>query len=250
MRIQQSSQQGCVVLTLAGRLDLATAPQVQRAILKQLAEHPTAIICDLGQVEAIDPLCAGLFTSLRHPALGWPSTALVLFGVRPAVADTLHAHGVAQYLAIYPSLNEALANTRTRPSRLRERLMLGPVPTAARAGREFVREVCGRWGLEGLGDPAALLASELVTNAVLHARTALELRVELRRSRLRLAVTDQDPDLTRVQAARDGTGRGLGLLVSAAAGDHRRIPAPPPRPSPRAGRAVALPTRSARQVQA
>jgi anti-anti-sigma factor len=283
MQMQQSSQQGCVVLSLAGRLDLAAAPQVQRAILKQLAEHPTAIICDLGQVEAIDPLCAGLFTSLRHPALGWPGTALVLCGVRPAVADTLLAHGVAQYLAIHPSLDEALANTRTRPSRLRERLMLGPVPTAARAGREFVREVCGRWGLERLDDPATLLASELVTNAVLHARTALELRVELRRSRLQLAVTDQDPDLTRVQAARDGTGRGLGLLVvdrvatawgvrhdkaaarssgarwschhrtrtwSAAAGDHRRIPAPPPRPSPRAGRAVAPPTRSARQIQA
>jgi anti-anti-sigma regulatory factor len=76
MRIQQSSEHGCVVLTLA--------------------EHPTAIICDFGQVETIDPLCAGLFTSLRHPALSWPGTALVLCGVRPAVADTLLAHGVAQ----------------------------------------------------------------------------------------------------------------------------------------------------------
>jgi hypothetical protein len=178
----------------------------------------------------------------------------VLCGVRPAVADTLLAHGVAEYLAIYPSLDEALANARTRPSRLRERLMLGPVPTAARAGREFVREVCGRWGLDGLADPAALLASELVTNAVLHARTALELRVELRRSRLQLAVTDQDPDLTRVRAARSSGAHWSchhrTRTWSAAAGDHRRIPAPPPRPSPRAGRAVALPTRSARQVQA
>jgi anti-anti-sigma factor len=60
MRIQESSQDGCVVLTLAGRLDLAAAPQLQRAILKQLAQQPPAIICDLGQVEAIDPLCAGL----------------------------------------------------------------------------------------------------------------------------------------------------------------------------------------------
>jgi hypothetical protein len=58
MRIQLSDRQGCVVLTLAGRLDLAAAPQVQRAILKQLAEQPPAIICDLGQVEAIDPLSA------------------------------------------------------------------------------------------------------------------------------------------------------------------------------------------------
>ena len=86
MRIQQSSRQGCAVLTLTGRLDLAAVPELQRAILKQLAEHPPAIICDLGQVEAIDPLCAGVFTSIRHPALGWPGTALVLCGTRPAVA--------------------------------------------------------------------------------------------------------------------------------------------------------------------
>ena len=80
MRIQQPSRQGCAVLTLTGRLDLAAAPQVKRAILKQLAEQPPAIICDLGRVEAIDPLGAGVFASIRHPALGWPGTALVLSG--------------------------------------------------------------------------------------------------------------------------------------------------------------------------
>jgi hypothetical protein len=58
-----------------------------------LAEHPPAIICDLAQVEAIDPLCAGVFTSIRHPALGWPGTALVLSGTRPVVADTLLRQG-------------------------------------------------------------------------------------------------------------------------------------------------------------
>jgi len=70
MRIQQSSHQGCVVLTLVGRLDLAAAPRLQRAILKLLAEPPLAIICDLSRVEGIDPLCAGVFTSMRHPAPG------------------------------------------------------------------------------------------------------------------------------------------------------------------------------------
>jgi anti-anti-sigma factor len=146
MRIEQSSHQGCVVLILGGRLDVAAAPQLQRAILKQLADHPPAIICDLGQVEAIDPLCAGVFTAIRHPALGWPGTALVLCAVRPQVAEVLLQLGLAQFLAIYPSLDQALANARARPPRVREPLALGPVPTAARASREFVREVCGRWG--------------------------------------------------------------------------------------------------------
>jgi anti-anti-sigma factor len=213
MRIQQSSHQGCVVLTLVGRLDLAAAPQVQRAILKQLAEHPPAIICDLGQVEAIDPPCAGVFTSIRHPALSWPGTALMLCGTRRAVADILAGSGVAQYLAMYPSLDQALANIGARPPRLRERLALGSVPTAARVGQAFVREVCGRWGLPGLAEPAALLASELVTLAVVHARTAMELWVELLGSRLHVAVNDQDPNLLRLLPSKDGTDRGLGLLI-------------------------------------
>src|SRR5215218_5493470 len=213
MRIQQSSQQGFVVLTLAGRLDLAAAPQLQRAILKQLAQQPPAIVCDLSQVEAIDPLCAGVFTSIRHPALSWPGTALLLCGTRPTVADTLLQQGVASRLAMYPSLDQALANAHAQPPWLHEQLALDPVPTAARDGRAFLREVCGRWGMQGLADPAALLASELVTLAVVHAGTALELRVELLGSRLRVAVHDQDPSLLGLLAAREETDRRLGLLI-------------------------------------
>ena len=213
MRIQHSSRQGYVVLTLAGRLDLAAAPWLQRAILKQLAEPPPAIICDLARVEGIDPLCAGVFTSIRHPALGWPGTALVLCGTRPAVADTLIQLGVARSLPMYLSLDEALANARARPQRLRARLTLGPVLTAAAAGWQFVAEVCGQWGLQALAEPAALVASELVTNAVVHAHTALELRVELWGARLQVAVHDQDPDLVGLLAAKDGTDRRLGLQI-------------------------------------
>ena len=213
MRIQESSQQGCVVLTLVGRLELAAVPQLQRAILKQPAEQPPAIICDLGQVEAIDPLCAKVFTSIRHPALSWPGTALILCGVRPAVADILARQGVTRRLGMYPSLDQALANARTRPPWLREQLALGPVPTATREGRAFVREVCGRWELQGLVEPAALLASELVTLAVVHARTAMELRVELLGRRLHVAVKDQDPNLLGLLAPKDGTDQGLHLLI-------------------------------------
>jgi LuxR family maltose regulon positive regulatory protein len=213
MRIQQSSHQGSVVLTLIGRLDLAAAPQVQRAILKQLAEQPPAIICDLGQVEAIDPLCAEVFTSIRHPALDWPGTALVLSGPRPVVADLLLRRGVTRRLAMYPSLVQALRYARDRPPRLREQLTLDPVPTAAGAGRAFVGQVCGGWGLQELAGSAALLASELVTNAVVHARTALELRVELHGPWLQVAVKDQDPNLGPLLAAKDGTKRGLGLSI-------------------------------------
>jgi LuxR family transcriptional regulator, maltose regulon positive regulatory protein len=213
MRIVQSNRGDSVVLTLAGRLDLAAAAQLQRVILKQLGERPPAIVCDLGQVVGIDRLCAGVFTSIRHPALGWPDTTLVLCGAQPAVADTLVRAGVARSLVLYPGLEQALANARARPPRLRERLALGPVPTAAAAGRAFVVEVCDRWGLGELAGSAALLASELVTAAVVQAATAMELRVELVGSRLRVAVSDQDPNVHRLLAAGAGGEGGLALLV-------------------------------------
>jgi LuxR family maltose regulon positive regulatory protein len=212
MQIEQSSQQGHVVLSLTGRIDLAAAPHLQRVVLKHLAEGPPAIVCDLSRVEAIDPLCAGVFSSIRHPALGWPGTALVLCGAQPAVVEVLAQQGVAHRLALYPTLDQALANVSARPQWLRERLALEPVPTAARAGRAFVRELCGRWQLQRLADPASLLASELIALATMRAGTAMELRVELRGSSLHVAVHDRDPDLLGFLFAEE-MDRRLSLLI-------------------------------------
>jgi LuxR family maltose regulon positive regulatory protein len=213
MQIERSSERGSVVLSLAGRIDRAAAAQLQRAVLKHLAEQPPAVVCDLSRVEAIDPLCAGVLSSIRHPALGWPGTALVLCGAQPAVAEILMQHGVTHRLALYPSLDQALAKVSARPPWLREQLTLAPVPTAARAGRAFVREVCDRWELQGLADPAALLASELIALAMMHAGTAMELRVELGGSWLHLAVHDQDPNLFGLLGAKDEVDRRLSLLI-------------------------------------
>jgi anti-sigma regulatory factor (Ser/Thr protein kinase) len=63
-------------------------------------------------------------------------------------------------------------------------------------------------------DAAGLLVSELVTNAVVHARTDVTLRVLLRRGVLRIEVTDGSPIVPapRRPAGLAGTGRGLQLV--------------------------------------
>jgi LuxR family maltose regulon positive regulatory protein len=76
-----------------------------------------------------------------------------------------------------------------------------------------VREVCHRWELQRLADPAALLASELVGLAVRHAHTAMELRLELRSSWLLVAVHDQDPRLPVFLMAKEETDQRLSLLI-------------------------------------
>src|SRR4051794_26249454 len=50
---------------------------------------------------------------------------------------------------------------------------LPPTARSCTEGRHFVTQILTAWGLPGLLDAAALLASEVITNAVLHARTVL-----------------------------------------------------------------------------
>ncbi|KES04081.1 regulatory protein [Streptomyces toyocaensis] len=93
-------------------------------------------------------------------------------------------------------------------------------PGAVRAARSAVRDQLALWGLEGVGDLAALLVSELVTNALRHATGPIGVRLvrpcDLNEVLL-VEVSDPLPDPPRERAARpeDEGGRGLQLLASA-----------------------------------
>jgi anti-anti-sigma factor len=213
VRIVQSVRDGCVVLTLTGRFDLPVMPEVRRALLEGLAGDPPTIICNLSGVEAIDPLCAAVFTRIRHPALGRHGTRLALCGARPAVVEVLTRLGVPRLVPLHETLDQALGHVRSRPPHVREQLGLVATLTAPRTARAFVRRVCRRWELEALVEPVELLASELVTNAVVDTRAPFELRLELRGRRLRVAVHDQDPRLMRILAPDDEGEASLSLLI-------------------------------------
>jgi anti-sigma regulatory factor (Ser/Thr protein kinase) len=102
-------------------------------------------------------------------------------------------------------------------------------PDSVGSARAAVREVLTDAGLDRLVDTATLLVSELTTNVLLHARTAWEVRVELRGSRLRVSVRDGSPRAAtrRPHRLRAGTGRGLGLVETLAAGWGSEPASPP-----------------------
>jgi anti-anti-sigma regulatory factor/anti-sigma regulatory factor (Ser/Thr protein kinase) len=220
MQTKHSTRAGCLVVALTGQIDLSTAPPVQRTLVKDLAERPLALICDLSGVDAIDPVCATIFATVaNHPASRWPATSVLLCGAQPAVAELLGRLRVPHFLPLYPTLQDALDAASERPRYLREELRLAPTPTAPAAARRFVRETLQGWQLappdQALGDQAALVADELVTNAVVHAQTDLWLRLELRDELLHLAVRDLGPRLLH-PAPDDLKGEsGRGLLVVA-----------------------------------
>jgi anti-anti-sigma factor len=192
MRIDQYASDGCIVLALAGDLDVAAAPQVQRAVLKCLAEQPDAVICDLSNVHRIDPVCATVFAAVAHrPTSRWPDTSLLLCCLLPAVAVVVRQHGLPRVLPIYDTLDQAIAHARSRPPFLRERLRLAPTLEAIDTAQWFVGEVCRRWQLDELAGTAQSLIGEVTTDAVLYEPTgldAIELRVELRATGLLLRV--------------------------------------------------------------
>jgi DNA-binding NarL/FixJ family response regulator len=91
--------------------------------------------------------------------------------------------------------------------------------SSAGQARRFVDEVLGRWHCDALLDDVQLLVSELVTNAVLHTATDVDLRLLERDHRLRAEVVDGSAERSvRMQATRsDATsGRGLHLVESLA----------------------------------
>jgi anti-anti-sigma factor len=216
MHIEHAARDGCIVMALVGQLDLATAPKVRRALLKHLADQPDAVICDLAGVEAIDPACASVFAAVAHrPRSRWPDSHLLVCGARPPVAAALTRQGTPRFLPVYDTVDQALAQARSRPPFLRERLGLATTLEAFTTAGSFAGQVCQRWQLEELAETARSLAGELVIDAVFAQGSHLgdiELRVELRAGGLLLAVHSGAPSLAVTPVDHDGDP-GSGLKV-------------------------------------
>ncbi|MEU3792849.1 SpoIIE family protein phosphatase [Streptomyces fructofermentans] len=90
---------------------------------------------------------------------------------------------------------------------------LEPQPLTARQARRLTRRALRMWGLDSLLDSTELMVSEVVTNAVRFATRPISLRL-LRTDVLRCEVTDDSPQVPRMQRAApaDEGGRGLFLV--------------------------------------
>ena len=89
-------------------------------------------------------------------------------------------------------------------------------PKSAGAARAFARVACERWRCDAIADSVLLVTSELVTNAITHARSRCELTVRLAPDVLRIEVFD---DNDRIPSPLDVDGdaeHGRGLFLVAA----------------------------------
>ncbi|WP_123662442.1 ATP-binding protein [Actinocorallia herbida] len=101
---------------------------------------------------------------------------------------------------------------------------LDDVPAPVRHARSAAVSTLAEWGLAALADTAALLVSELVTNAVRHGKPPVRLTLSVRDGMLNVGVRDalREPPAPRPG---DETG-GFGLTVLSALAELTTTPLP------------------------
>lgn len=96
---------------------------------------------------------------------------------------------------------------------MRESLRLPAETTSSRRARQFVDEVLHRWRRDGAIDRMALIASELVTNAVRHGRSDVVVLLEGRDDAVYLEVVDRGGGRPRFVDFDPYSPGGLGLPI-------------------------------------
>jgi anti-sigma regulatory factor (Ser/Thr protein kinase) len=101
-----------------------------------------------------------------------------------------------------------------RAAMLRTQFSLPPAASSPRTAREQLRPHISGWGDDDRRDCVLVLLSELVTNAVLHARSEITVHLDLTDDRLRVQVDDSSRTPPVRRPTRDDVpgGRGLQLL--------------------------------------
>lgn len=99
-----------------------------------------------------------------------------------------------------------------------------PTPTAARAARRFVTDVLESWGWHAVSDTAALVVSELSSNAIRHGRERFDVVVRRADRSIRIGVSDPSvelpvlgPEDVDVSADFGTGGRGIALVAALSA---------------------------------
>jgi anti-sigma regulatory factor (Ser/Thr protein kinase) len=83
---------------------------------------------------------------------------------------------------------------------------------AASEARAFLRTALQTWALDGLGEITELLATELVTNAVMHGEAPITLSVQAHDA-VRVEVTDQSAIEPALLSVADVLEHGRGIFI-------------------------------------
>lgn len=201
------------MIRLHGELTAGGVAPAHKVLVEALAEEPTSLVIDVGGLTAVDDRALAVFPEVAELSAQWPGAPLLLCGANPPVREALGRAGVTGALPVHVTYREAIAVASADPVPRRIHQFLEPTPNAPRAARELVAQACWDWDLPTCATSAQVLASELVSNAVRHARTTVGFAVTLGPARLRISARDWSPQPVRRQDPAAERERGRGLVV-------------------------------------
>jgi Histidine kinase-like ATPase domain len=195
--------------------DLTDGAWLAQGLLGGLAGGAQVLVCDPSTTGASAAETAEALRAVRGYLVEWPAVGVVVVGplgpdVRaalPPLPDTVvfsdsAEEGVSQLLGRLPPLRRVDLHLEARL-------------TSPREARAFTARSLLGWRLMPLVAPAALVASELVTNAVVHAATTVDVSLSRADGRVQLAVHDRGGGrpVARYEDPRDHLLGGRGLLL-------------------------------------
>jgi len=218
LRCQTGEVDGCAVLVARGELGRREARLLDRMLAKLVLDRGRVFV-DVSELTATWSPALALFPTVLANAGGWPLARLVLVAPNPDLRRALRASRISAVVQVAEDWPQAHRLVEARPSMVSR---WRDIPSSADAGlvaRAATWEVCQDWGLTSHRIPAAVVATELVFNAIRHAGTPCRLTLTLHRYGLRISVRDRRPpseaDLVSIRA-QDESCHGLAVVASLA----------------------------------
>ncbi|WP_245665487.1 ATP-binding protein [Actinoplanes subtropicus] len=190
-------------------------------LLDVLAGQPEAVVVDVGGLEFGEPaVAAGVMRDVRRETTFWPAAQLTL-------CDARGGRWRGSGWALQPDCGRAFDELGEPRSDRRIALDLEPEVSAARRCREVITAACARWERDELAEPACIVVTELVNNAVAHAKTSMVVLIATVGDGVSVAVRDRStvtPSYPGTPVAPTAAGgRGM-LLIDATAGRWGSLP--------------------------
>jgi anti-sigma B factor antagonist len=108
--VEQRPDERTAVISIAGELDLATAPQLKWRLVDALEAGLGAIVVDLGDVTFMDSTALGVLVGVRRGLdVG---TRLAIVCTHPGVLNIFQVAGLDGAFDIFATRGEALAHVR------------------------------------------------------------------------------------------------------------------------------------------
>ncbi|MEV3905742.1 STAS domain-containing protein [Mycobacterium sp. NPDC050551] len=96
-----------VVVSVAGVVDMLTAPQLEDAIRKAVSQEPAGLVVDFTAVDFLASAGMGILVAVHDEVT--PKVTLCVVAEGPATSRPLKLLGIADIIPLYSTVDEAVA---------------------------------------------------------------------------------------------------------------------------------------------